>query len=364
MRLEYEEAAENRDLQQAVWTEEAENVFCLGVWTEKRRGLGEDAEPTLLHNVASVHGLIGVYDGLGGAGARPAGTTADGRQVSHAFVASRLAHLAVRQWFVEGQRHGERLEDRLRAVFDGARRNSGPKLRGTLTRQLPTTLALIEYGQVQPSGTVEVTARWAGDSRCYVLTPARGLRQLSRDDSEVDDALETLVADQPMTNLVSAGGRFEVHERSHLMRYPCVLICATDGFFNYVATPALFEYHLLDCLHESGDMRHWGELLARWVRTTAGDDATIALVSLGLAKFTDLQNCFEPRWKQLRREHWEPMQRLDEAAMDDEERRTAMLAARRDSWHRYRTQYADLIPSRIPSGIAAGAMPAGNGGLA
>src|SRR4051794_25131780 len=61
----------------AVWWSEDQDVQMLGVWTEKRTGLGEDAEPTMLHHFPSGRGMIGVYDGLGGSGARHAGTTED-----------------------------------------------------------------------------------------------------------------------------------------------------------------------------------------------------------------------------------------------------------------------------------------------
>jgi serine/threonine protein phosphatase PrpC len=331
------------DAQTAVWWGHTDRDLFLGVWTEKRNGLGEDAEPTLLHHVPTGRGLIGVYDGLGGSGARQAGRTVDGRSVSHAFVASRLAHLAVRQWFVAGRAHQPSLRDSLRQVFDGAPRPGGLKLRGTLTRELPTTIALLEYAVSGPS-LVDVTVRWAGDSRCYVLSPEAGLRQLSRDDSAVDDALEVLVADQPMTNLVSAGGRFEIHERTLAVDYPCLLVCATDGFFNYVDTPALFEYHLLDRLAAANNPQEWAALLAAWVQSIAADDATLALVSIGMSRFRDLRRCYESRLRTLGSDHWEPMQRPHDARLDEEQRRSELLDARRQSWLSYRSAYSALMP--------------------
>jgi serine/threonine protein phosphatase PrpC len=346
VRLNHEEGPGRRDQQQAVWSGRDADMLCLGVWTEKRARLGEDAEPTLLHHRSTGEGLLGVYDGLGGSGARQAGATDGGRQVTNAFVASRLAHLAVQDWFLDGRRDGVRLDERLREVFEGARRPGGPKLRGTLTRELPTTIALIEYGG-RKRHSVDVTARWAGDSRCYLLTSADGMRQLSRDDSELDDALETLVADQPMTNLVSAGARFQVNELVlPAVRLPCVLLCATDGFFNYVATPALFEYQLLNQLGPAKNMQHWGELLAAWVRTVASDDATLALVALGFGDFQKMRLHFADRWQHLDHDHWRPMAGLRDADPGEEQHRTALQAARRASWDRYRDRYVELMPAR------------------
>src|SRR5262245_49828749 len=86
----------------AVWhRRHGRDVSAVAVWSEKRAGLGEDAEPTFMHYLPKSRGVLAVYDGLGGAGARHAGLAFDGRQLTHAFVASRLANLAVQAWFAE-----------------------------------------------------------------------------------------------------------------------------------------------------------------------------------------------------------------------------------------------------------------------
>src|SRR5688500_8043755 len=132
----------------AVWHCSRRDLRVVAVWSEKRLGLGEDAEPTFLHHVPTRRGVLGVYDGLGGSGARHAGRTADGRRLSHAFVASRLAYLTVQSWFatsVESPEATPPLHERLSEVLGGARSTTRAKLAGTLRRDFPTTLAVLTY---------------------------------------------------------------------------------------------------------------------------------------------------------------------------------------------------------------------------
>lgn len=337
----------------AVWTHSFQEtgrrnrqaVVNLAVLTQAKPGLGEDAEPTVLYCVPEQRGLIGVYDGLGGAGARPAGRTGDARVLSNAFVASRLAHLTVQQWFIEQVRGvdgaARDLHSRLTEVLGDARRGRA-KLGGTLRRDLPTTIALIEHHRV--GKRLRVTARWAGDSRCYVFDRDHGLQQLSLDDSDIDDALQILIADQPMTNVVSASGDFRIHERSIEVDPPCVLVCATDGFFNYVGSPALFEYHLWDCLLPSAGrsdpdgLREWGRLLADRVRSYAADDASLALTALGYKGLNPLRRDIRRRHEQLRSEHYALLEGLD-----PDRDRERFVQAREESWRRYRPDYTRYL---------------------
>ncbi|BCJ41117.1 hypothetical protein GCM10010168_45850 [Actinoplanes ianthinogenes] len=347
MRL--ERGAEPSGSQQAVWAGETSraDVQCLGVWTEKRAGLGEDAEPTLLLRQSGNAGVLGVYDGMGGAGARLLGHTPDGRPVSHAFAASRLAHLTVQEHFTGGYHRQPSLEARLREVFDAARPPGGLKLRGTITKQLPTTLAVIDYSRPHKSGPRYAAARWAGDSRCYLLTPEWGLQQISRDDSIVDDPLETLMADQPLTNQVAAGLPFRIREEPMgPLPEPCVLLCATDGFFGYVPSPAIFEFELLRALGPAADAGDWGRKLAAWRRRTAGDDATLALVAIGFGGFRGLRSAFKHRFDQLYYEHAEPLRDLENAELDDAERRHRLAEYRHLSWTKYSGMYVARMAGR------------------
>jgi serine/threonine protein phosphatase PrpC len=329
----------------AVWHCSRRNLRVVAVWSEKRLGLGEDAEPTFLHHTPTGRGALGVYDGLGGSGARHAGRAADGRQLSHAYVASRLAYLTVQSWFTDSIASpgaATSLRHRLGDVLGAARSTTRGKITGTLTRDFPTTLAVLTYDTVD-DGRLVATAHWAGDSRCFVLTPKRGLQQLSRDDSDIDDPLELLIADQPMTNVASASGDFVVNERRFEdLPQPCVLACATDGFFGYVTAPAMFEHTILDALSAADDEAQWGSALATGVSEYTADDATIVLVALGFPSFSDLRKRFLPRLRELRTTHGAP---LSAVANRDE-----FVAARRRSWEAYRSHYMHYLHG-TPEGL-------------
>ena len=78
---------------------------------------------------------------------------------------------------------------------------------------------------------LNIVARWAGDSRAYVLDPAEGMQAVTKDDSEDGDALNSLANDQPMTNMICADRPSRINEFPlNTIRLPTVLLCATDGF--------------------------------------------------------------------------------------------------------------------------------------
>lgn len=336
----------------AVWAHEQAEMITLGVWTEKKPGQGEDAEPLVLYHGGTGQGLLAVCDGVGGAGVQIAGRTSGGTERSGAWVSSRAVRLAVEQYFVRQVRFGMRelaetqdfaggsgpptLLENIDGVLGELRNPARSRIGGTMQRELPSTLAAI-FIRAQPGG-VQLQIRWAGDSRCYLMTPAAGLQQLSRDDTERPDALSSLEQDPPMTNQIAADGRYVIHSAQDLAAAPCVLLCATDGFFNYVQTPAHFEYILLDTLASSAGPGEWGELLARKVQDYTQDDASLALVAAGYRGFGELRGAFGARLAELREEHWQPLQGVAQPGDG------AYRAARLDSWQRYRPGYEQRIP--------------------
>lgn len=330
---------------QEVWAYEANRVTFVAIRTEQIEGKGEDGPPTALFH-ASGRGLIAVYDGAGGAGGGQAGRTADNRTISGAFFASRQIHFALEGWFRRTAKDrgphdpADGLVDALREALQPAR---GPRRRiiSQMVRELPTTLAAIEFmpRQVHDGFRIDLAMRWAGDSRCYRLIPDLGLQLLSRDDSGT--GTEDSVNDQPMTNMVSADREFTVNElKLTSCRMPTVLICATDGFFGYLETPAHAEYLLLRTLAEAEDPWAWGRLLARTVRSYTKDDASVAIAALDFEDFASLKNAFATRLRQLEELHWRPFDGLEQSPD-----RTRLLAeARQKSWQSYRTDYESQMP--------------------
>ncbi|MFE0024489.1 protein phosphatase 2C domain-containing protein [Amycolatopsis sp. NPDC059021] len=279
------------------WCHESDGVLAIGVQTQLP-GYGEDAEPLLLHHVPTGEGLIGAFDGAGGAGAAMAYRSPQGKRRSGAWVGARVARAEVQKWFHtvargQGPYDVELLRRHLHATLAQWRSPTRSKIVGTMRRELPTTMAAVLY---RPRGSVvDCQVLWAGDSRAYVLAHNTGLHPLSRDHTVETDALEQLLQDPPMTNVICADRHFEIETRQVALDLPTVLVCATDGFFGYVATPAQFEWHLLNTLQQADNGLDWAKRLAGRVVSYSADDASLSLVASGYRDFRTLRAGFSRR---------------------------------------------------------------------
>ncbi|MEV5887805.1 hypothetical protein [Nonomuraea fuscirosea] len=319
-----------------IWHYHDEGVMAVGVWTERLDGRGEDAEPLFAHRVPAAEGIVGVFDGLGGSGAGAACELRDGTRRSGAWVGARLVRSGVLSWFLEGET--ESLRTRLVEVLADVPAPPRGKIVSRMRRWLPTTMAAAHYrlGGEQ----AECRVLWAGDSRAYALSRGGGLQALTRDHTDETDGLQQLVQDPPMTNVICADQEFTIAEHVLLLPLPCVLVCATDGFFGYVETPAHFECHLLSTLRAAADEREWAERLARQVTGYTGDDASLSLAALGYAGFAELKEAFAARSLEMEARY--PLVRPAEDAVDREWR------AR--TWEDYRPDYERLMPAPVEPG--------------
>lgn len=324
-----------------VWHHEEHDFAALAVWTERNPGHGEDADPLMLFHRPQRRGLIGVFDGVGGAGRTPAGQSPAGLDRTQAWVAGRQVRGLVEEWFVAsrgGTGLGEHLAERMSELPVPESR-----MRGTIHRAFPTTVAALDFEL--SADEVHWDVLWAGDSRCYVAEPKAGLQQLSRDDTDLTDILQQLVQDPPLNNMVSAGQPFALNRWRGRAYLPCLLVCATDGCFGYVDTPAGFEHVLWSTMLSAQSLLHWSGLLTERVSSYTGDDASLVLVALGLTGFDDLRRHFRERAEEVRREHAEPM------ALIRPDDRSELVAARERSWRRYRPTYEQRL---LGEGGAAG----------
>ncbi len=317
--------------------------FAVGVWSEKRVGLGEDAEPLLLHNSAGNVGLLAVFDGVGGAGAASAGRSWLGNDRTGAWVGSRVARAATEEWFAhvahEQVQSAESLRLHLIARLAEMWRSRRRKIVGSMRRELPTTVAALSYQATDD--VVHWTALWAGDSRSYLLQSDAGLQQLTTDDAGVTDALALLIDDPPMTNYVCADRPFRINSAQDDASLLAVLVCATDGFFGYLDTPAAFEYVLLNTLSAAESVADWCRRIGDCVTGYTGDDASMALVAFGWSAFADLRAQFANRLAFIESEHWEPVR---QSAND----RVNYVASRERSWEGYRDSYERRLPTLQP----------------
>lgn len=342
------------------WSRELGDAAAGGVWTEAVTGRGQDAEPLFVHHLPTGHGIIAVFDGSGGAGSAPAYWTSDGTPRTGAWLGARVARTALESWFGASVLDGARfevadLESRLDRMLGAMRPATPSRIVGRMQKELPTTMAALHY-RLQ-HGMADCRALWAGDSRAYVLTPGDGLQVLSRDHTEEEDGLVQLLQDPPLNNVICADAPFFVQEQRLSFELPCVLLCATDGFFGYVQTPAHFEYRLLAVLQDSDSMADWCTRLGREISGYAADDASLSMVTLGFANFPSLRAAFAGRGRDLECLYWRdrPRERpnLPDADRDGtppEGPGTEVRVGRHErqwrqrTWDSYRGVYERLMP--------------------
>lgn len=330
----------------AVWVndERPSGPIFTGVWMERVDGRGEDAPPTLIAGDNAAIGLVGVYDGTGGAGAGLAGVGNDGTVHTGAWLASRAVRAATESWFADelagsgSTQFAETLRTALhdRLTTEMHQVASSSRLAGTLRRDLPTTMAAAAY-RMRKESNIEIVSMWVGDSRVFVLTPSAGLQQTTTDDSGANDALAALVDDPPMTNMISASGDFTVNATRITIQAPAVVISATDGCFGYVATPAHFEVMVLRALAGSSDQQQWMISLLEAIDTVTSDDASLAAATIGFDDHEQLRGAFSARLQALEAEHWDPYEHVDHTD------HAQLVAFRQQSWGSYRVGYEALL---------------------
>ncbi len=316
-------------------------------------GRGEDADPIV--RLGRDLGLVGVFDGMGGAGGTEYATPS-GRHTG-AYLASRTARNVAEDFLVPAltdpnvdvARQAAELHDRLRQAL--AAQLAGlnaptSRLRSTLLRALPTTMAVagLQRGELEDvdSAGWRCSIWWAGDSRIYLLQPDSGLHQLTVDDlRDPADALTNLRQDSVLSNAVSADTDFVIRSSQLDVSEPFLLLAATDGCFGYLPTPMHFAELLLSTLRDAADVDGWSAALQQRIAAVTGDDAALALLGVGL-DFAQFQHAFE---EQTARAHAvvAPLDDLSAQIRRIEQELTAVNERHRravdESWSAYRIDY-------------------------
>ena len=312
---------------------------------------GEDSDPILRDGPDL--GLLGVFDGMGGAG----GTvyeTPEGRRTG-AYLASRIARDVVEQrmldllepdWHLNGKAAARNLQHSVQQALKQRLQELNPapsSLRSRLIRALPTTMAVVALQRTQPGGpTWAGHVFWAGDSRAYVFE-SRGASQLSTDDlRDPGDALANLRRDSVVSNALSADTEFHINYRRVELRSPFLVVCATDGCFGYVRTPMHFEYLVLSHLLEARSTEAWSSALQAEIAAVTGDDAAMSTLGVG-ADLKEFQKLFAPRVGQLASDFIEPLDELSDAVTRAEQELRALQSRQLDEmtekWNRYKSDY-------------------------
>jgi serine/threonine protein phosphatase PrpC len=336
--------------------------FC----TAKVAGEGEDADPIL--RVGPDLGLLGVFDGMGGAGGRVYDTP-DGRHTG-AWIASRFARNVVErlmlelikpEWNLDGPATAAELH-RVLASSLAARleelKAPETSLRSKLVKALPTTMTLAVLQRTDPAaGSYACHLFWAGDSRAYVVDPDAGAMQLTTDDLRSGgDAMRNLTDDSVMSNCISADTEFHINHRQVELQAPFLLLCATDGCFAYVRSPMHFEHLLLSTLRAARDASGWQRGLEAAVTSVTGDDAAMALLGLG-ADLGGFKQRFKDRTAELQRRFIDPLEELDGRVQRAEQDLAALRARRAETgaelWGAYKHGYERYLAAEVTAGEEA-----------
>jgi serine/threonine protein phosphatase PrpC len=322
---------------------------------------GEDSDPILRDGPDL--GLIGVFDGMGGAG----GTvyeTPDGPR-SGAYLASRIARDVVARrmldllepdWNLEGEAAAADLRRSVRQALEvrlAELKAPRSQLRSRLLRALPTTMAVVALQRTQRNrSTWACHVFWAGDSRAYAFLPT-GARQLSTDDlRDPTDAMANLYRDSVVSNAMSADTDFVVNYRRVELKAPFLVCCATDGCFGYVPSPMHFEHLVLEPLPSARSVAAWSRAIQSKVAAVTGDDAAMAMMGVG-AELAELQSLLAPRVAELEEKYIAP---LDESSRAVAEAERALEAARQhhrdlagERWSAYQPDYERHLKPAPPA---------------
>lgn len=297
---------------------------------EKVDGKGEDS---CCYRLDEQGGLIAAFDGCGGSGAESYEKLGNN---TGAYLASRVAAAATLQWYEQQngadnfdiEALGAHIEESL-AVCEGYSNQPQSKIRGSITKTLPTTMAALAIRRVD-ANTTTMTVISAGDSHLYQLDE-EGLKQLNVDDVAGGDAFSNLYDDPPMTNVISLGGGFRLNNRTMPLYGKRVLIAATDGCFGYLRSPMEFELLLLDTLMEAQSVDEWQNKIEAVIDEVAGDDQTLLGLVYGFRDFDELKDEFRLRYIDL-------SHTLSSIKSDADE-----FAQRSEIWKRYSSMYYSML---------------------
>jgi serine/threonine protein phosphatase PrpC len=316
---------------------------------------GEDADPILRDGPDL--GLVGVFDGMGGAGGTVYETPEGPR--TGAYLASRIARDVVERrmldllepdWNLNGRAAAEDLRRSVRKALEAQLvelKAPTSRLRSRLLRALPTTMSIVALQRTQRAGsTWACHVFWAGDSRSYVFT-VDGARQLHPDDlRDPRDAMANLRHDSVVSNAMSADTDFVVNYRRVDLTAPFLIVSATDGCFGYLPTPMHFEHLVLGALAAARTADDWSEAVQARVTAVTGDDAAMVVMGVG-ADLDAFSTLFAPRLAALDEAFIAPLDRLSQSVQDAELALEAARTRHRDEtaalWSHYQSGYERFL---------------------
>lgn len=296
------------------------NKTSLTIYTEKNANKGEDANP-VLSQINENDFMIAVFDGLGGAGGSNI-TSPKGEINTHAYYGSRILRDCIVQ--LSNAQNKEVITDKdqlkkyvINFINDDLInfRQKDVAMLSKKPTKLPTTFALTFINQFREELKLDIM--WAGDSRCFAMSPGQSLTTLTKDDTKdsESDSLN-LKVDSPMINYVNAEGNFYINQNKVKLTGKNILIVATDGCFGYFPSPVHFEYSLLKTLSESTSIDTWQKKLTQDIVCITKDDATMSLLAFGWDNFLEIKDDFESDFISLKDNFIKPFE-TEEKRIED-----------------------------------------------
>ena len=282
----------------------------------KKENHGEDADPYVNVSANRSWGIIAVFDGMGGAGARkykyansgeghtsntPELIKAINMEEEHASAwwASRYVREAV-EALMSSRPKGEdpiiylesnlktAIVNKLNTVIKNFPAAKAPLL-SKMMRKLPTTMALCAYTIDEKN--ITINSYWSGDSRIYMFDKNR-MYFLTKDDADAadEDPFSPANMDLAMNNTICQDRDFVINKSTisipMIPSNPIVLIAATDGCFGYFKNPIEFEYTIRHTLDASKQFDEWMPLIRKAIiDNIQQDDFSMALIEIGETDF-------------------------------------------------------------------------------
>lgn len=304
---------------------------------DKIKNKGEDS---YIANINQNAGIIGVYDGCGGIGARK---YEEYDNQTGAFIASRVVAEGVNEWFnlwcekkeeICSSKYlatpiKETIDKKLSTYREGIVKKS--ILKGGMQKDFPTTAAMAIVRNFNGKSFVNIL--WSGDSRVYWLDN-KGLHQLSCDDVEGEDAMSNIHNDGVLKNVVSASNKYVLHEYAVENMNKGMLFTATDGCFGFLQSPMHFEFLFLDTLRMVSNIKDWENEVKKSIVNITGDDATISGILIGFDDFTDVKNYYMNRHVFVKKNYIDIFDNIT-----DEEKK--------NMWTEYQREYLRILEANI-----------------
>lgn len=266
---------------------------------EKIKNKGEDALTFKFDEHGN--GYMSVFDGCGGAGSEK---HSDLNNEKSAYIASRgcayyfdfLNQLKDSKDTINEFDLNKKLYSFLKNINEHYPMQSSES---TLVDVLPTTLsgAIISNN----SNSLSINFIWSGDSRGYIID-CDGISQVTEDDVDSEDAYYNLFDDSIMNNRIHGNSNkeiFQIHSTKIDLKSKSIVICSTDGCYDYFNSPMVFEFFLITMIITSDSFTEAEDKMLDILSEKSGDDCSLIATFYGFEDYTDIKTFLKSRFEFL-----------------------------------------------------------------